>query len=106
MRKGLAEKVCEALMEQNKYINEQCFIMPCKTFVLKVKQEVENFMADTQAEMGMGIAFLIKEKRKNNVSAEDILESVCRLCRDLIDHSPECALEFTKLLEGLENGNA
>ena len=103
MRKNLAEKVCEALMEQNKYITENCFIMPCKTFALKVQQEVENFMADTQAEMGMGIAFLIKEKKKNNVNTEEILESVCRLCIDLISHSPECALEFTKLLENLEN---
>jgi hypothetical protein len=62
-----------------------------------LKDEIQNYVKDSQAEIGMGIYQIIIERRKI-LSDTILLDTVLNICQSLINKSPECALEFLKIL--------
>ena|SRR5690606_4019806 len=70
-----------------------------KKFIETLEEEIEGYTKDTQAEIGMGIYKIISERRKV-MSDSLVLDTLINVCKGLINKSPECALEFSKQLEG------
>lgn len=73
--------------------------MESNRFLEILEEEIDNFGKDTQAEVGMGIYKIIAERRKV-ISDSLILDMLINVCKGLINKSPECALEFSKQIEG------
>lgn len=96
MKKYLAEKIYKKINELE-YVNRMN--IPKEDFIKAMEEEIEFYANDTQAEIGMGMFTLIIEKRKY-MSDTVILDSIINLCKGLINKSPECALEFSKQMEG------
>lgn len=96
MKKYIAEKIY-------KKINELEYVywmnIPKEEFIKAVEEEIEAHANDTQAEIGMGIYKIITERRKV-IPDSLIIDSLINVCKGLIEKSPECALEFSKLIEG------
>lgn len=73
--------------------------MKKEEFLDVLEKEIDIYGKDTQAEVGMGIYTIITERRKV-ISDSLILDTLINVCKGLINKSPECALEFSKQLEG------
>ncbi len=96
MKKYLAERIY-------KKINELEYVywmnIPREEFMKAVQEEIEAHTNDTQAEIGMGMYKIITERRKVFPDSL-IVDALINVCKGLINKSPECALEFSKQLEG------
>lgn len=101
MKKQFSEKFYEVLRVNNDGLIDGCLSLPKERFLNILDEEILNFGKDTQAEIGMGIYKLIEEQKKAHKSPMEILEMIINICKGLISHSPESALEFSSRLESL-----
>lgn len=79
--------------------NMFCVEMGKEKFIEALDEEIESYAKDTQAEVGMGIYKIIQERKKVNLSDSEILKMIENLCMELMNKSPECAMEFSKRIE-------
>lgn len=67
--------------------------LPKDKFMELLDEEMENYVCDVIAELGMIFNRLIIERRRIGVSEAIITNDILRFCDDLMASSPESALE-------------
>jgi hypothetical protein len=99
MIQSFAEKFYEKITKvaSKDYEGILSTVMEKDKFIKALEEEIECYTKDTQAEVGMGIYQIIKIRRKI-LPDKEVLNILLNVCVGLINKSPECAIEFSKLV--------